>query len=176
MRLGWPSRILAEKARIQRGQQGVDAILRKSQKVTAWRAADIAKVYDELSMTLGPSNITRLRAEAKGWPPPLAWDDDRIDDPAYNPMGLLTNGVHRPRRGSSTRSAIDEAVVLRVLSGENLPTSKAERAEIMRRWIDNGGSEAELCRRMGWRAGRYGSRGVGGVSQPGDQPDERKAS
>ena len=29
--------------------------------------------------------MARAEAEAKGWPPPMALDDDRIDDPAYRP-------------------------------------------------------------------------------------------
>jgi hypothetical protein len=53
--------------------------------VTAALAAKVAAAYDELAMTGGPSARTRSRAAAKGWPPPLAWDDDTIDDPAAEP-------------------------------------------------------------------------------------------
>jgi hypothetical protein len=35
-------------------------------------------------------------------------------------------------------------------------TSRLEKIEIMRRWLADGRSEAELCRLTGWRAGRYG--------------------
>lgn len=41
----------------------------------------VVVVYDALSTTRGPSEITRHRAEQKGWVPPQAWDDDNIDSP-----------------------------------------------------------------------------------------------
>lgn len=49
--------------------------------------ADRVRVlYDKLSMTPGPSELSRKLAESKGWPPPLSWDDDRIDDPRARPI------------------------------------------------------------------------------------------
>jgi hypothetical protein len=30
-------------------------------------------------------NAARARGENSGWPPPMALDDTKIDDPAYNP-------------------------------------------------------------------------------------------
>lgn len=44
-------------------------------------AGQVADVFEQLSGTPGPSKITRSRAEAKGWAPPLAWDEGAIDDP-----------------------------------------------------------------------------------------------
>lgn len=52
--------------------------------VTRASAERVARVYDELSMTAGPSSRTRDVAARNGWVPPLAWDDD-IDDPAATP-------------------------------------------------------------------------------------------
>lgn len=49
-------------------------------------AAQIADLYDRLSMTPGDSEVTKGRAAAKGWAPPLAWDDEAIDDPAAQPV------------------------------------------------------------------------------------------
>lgn len=43
------------------------------------------EVYDRLSMTPGPNEFARLWARRRGWPPPLAWDDDSIDNPAAKP-------------------------------------------------------------------------------------------
>src|SRR5205085_11515119 len=48
-------------------------------------AAKVAVLYNELSMTPGPSPRSRRLAKAKGWPPPLAWDDETIDDPKARP-------------------------------------------------------------------------------------------
>jgi hypothetical protein len=45
-------------------------------------AAKIAEVYNELWDKPGPSKWTRTWARNQGYLPPLAWDDDTIDDPA----------------------------------------------------------------------------------------------
>jgi hypothetical protein len=45
----------------------------------------VCTVYDQLSMTVPPPGYATSRAlstaRRHGWPPPLAWDDDTIDDP-----------------------------------------------------------------------------------------------
>lgn len=43
-------------------------------------AAKVAALYDRISMTPGPSQAARDKAHRQGWMPPLAWDDDEIDD------------------------------------------------------------------------------------------------
>lgn len=40
----------------------------------------ICKMYDRLSMTPGPSQRARAHAKRNCWAPPLAWDDNVIDD------------------------------------------------------------------------------------------------
>ena len=51
-----------------------------------WRNhARVAALYEQLSMTIGPSGHTARRARARGWAPPLAWDDDDLDDPHAHP-------------------------------------------------------------------------------------------
>lgn len=40
----------------------------------------VVAAYDALSMTPGPSERTRARSARLGYAPPLAWDDDDIDD------------------------------------------------------------------------------------------------
>jgi transcriptional regulator with XRE-family HTH domain len=49
-------------------------------------ATKIAELYDRLSMTPGDSELTKGRAEAKGWAPPLAWDDEALDEPTARPV------------------------------------------------------------------------------------------
>ena len=56
----------------------------------------IAAAYNQLSMTPGPSTLARNRAEAKHWPPPLAWDDDTIDNPNAQP----NLGHYQPGHGT----------------------------------------------------------------------------
>lgn len=175
MALGWPGNIIAERAGIKRGQSGISALL-QAHTVRVATAARIARAYDDLSMRLGPSPVTRARAQRNGWLPPLAWDDERIDDPVHSP----TESVHFTNEFN--RREIDEVVVLRVLAGEHLPTTRAEREEILRRWLANGGSQRTICNRMGWKQGRYAQAAVeptrGVVGKPGNDEisAQRKAS
>jgi hypothetical protein len=57
--------------------------------VTAARARAVRDLYNELSMATAPqsqgANYARKLAERRGYVPPLAWDDDTIDDPAATP-------------------------------------------------------------------------------------------
>lgn len=77
--MGWPLREIGERCGI--ATQNLGTIASGGRGVYASTAARIAKVYDELSMTPGPSNRSRTIARTRGWLPPLAWDDDAIDDP-----------------------------------------------------------------------------------------------
>jgi len=61
-----------------------------AQRILARKARAVADVYDRLWNQAPPEGTqqdkaaaTRARREAaaKGWPPPMAWDDDTIDDP-----------------------------------------------------------------------------------------------
>lgn len=47
----------------------------------------VKTLFDTLSMTPGPSNSARIRAIAAGCHPPLAWDENTIDDPDATPQG-----------------------------------------------------------------------------------------
>lgn len=60
-------------------------MLNSGAHITTGTRDRVIKLYDRLSMTPGPSQQARDRAHRKGWPPPLAWDDDIIDDPAAQP-------------------------------------------------------------------------------------------
>lgn len=97
----------------------------------------VARVYERLSMVPGASIITKNRAIAKGWAPPLAWDDERIDDPAAEPYGIRGK-VREARRGFD----LDEWVEL-VDTGET-PERAAERC----------GVTLSAVERAAWRAGR----------------------
>lgn len=48
-------------------------------------ADTVAAIYDDLSMTPGPSQRARTLAKKKRWASPLAWDDDSIGDPEAKP-------------------------------------------------------------------------------------------
>jgi hypothetical protein len=146
MALGWPRRELARRAGYQ-GDAFALILNGKRQRLTLDTHRRIVALYDELSMTLGPSNPSRLIAERRGWPKPLAWDDDTIDDPKA-----------RPRRGSSRvpKTDVDPIVVERLLAGQRVESTKGERDEAMRLWLSWGRSEKSLCAIHGWHDGRYG--------------------
>ena len=65
------------------------------QQVNPDTVTRIADLYNQLSMTPGPSERARRAARIKGWAPPLAWDDDTIDNPDATPDG-------QPHRGDRT--------------------------------------------------------------------------
>jgi transcriptional regulator with XRE-family HTH domain len=51
-------------------------------------AATVDRLYEELQGTPGPSPRSRENATRSGWAPPLAWEDDAIDNPAAQPTGV----------------------------------------------------------------------------------------
>lgn len=77
--MGWPL------AGIGTTRHMAHDILREERTISArkWRA--IAAAYDRLAMTEGPSDRLRANAQRNGWPLPLCWDDDEIDNPSAEP-------------------------------------------------------------------------------------------
>lgn len=109
-----------------------------------WRLVDA--MYETHCMTPGPSQMTANRARAAGFAPPLAWDD-QIDHPDARPVG-----DHGPRG----RHGIDTVTVDRILNGDyGLPSTPAEKAEVCRRWVANGGTTRQLAKATGWKIERY---------------------
>lgn len=148
--LGWSAAEISR--RLGRNPTWLTQTTRKHAVIRRETAEAVARVYDGLSMRLpNPATQserlsvgrTQALARRRGYAPPLAWDDIDNDD--------------RPAIGA-TGNAPDEAVILRVLAGENLPTTTAERREIMRRWLASGRTQKALCDRMGWKEGRYVTR------------------
>ncbi|WP_425824802.1 hypothetical protein [Streptomyces fractus] len=58
---------------------GCSTPLARQAILTAWKV---------LSARPGPCDISRRRAAAKRWAPPLAWDEETIDDPRGRPHGV----------------------------------------------------------------------------------------
>lgn len=102
MALGWPKQEL-EAAGIPSTQLVTRP--RSQVSVEGWR--QVKDVYDELSMTRGPSELTRSRAIARGYPPPLAWDDDTLDDPHATP---------HQGTGTGTGTVLDNVAVARAVA------------------------------------------------------------
>lgn len=80
--LGWP--ISEQGRRIGRQVRNMSQLLR-AERVTVATADRVRGLYSELSMTPAPDSLVARRArcwaEANGWLPPLAWDDELIDLP-----------------------------------------------------------------------------------------------
>ena len=79
MRLGWSQSAIGAELGILNRQ--VSQITRSTQ-VLVTTARKVAAVYDRLAMTAGDSATARHYAIKQGWPAPLDWDDELIDDPA----------------------------------------------------------------------------------------------
>jgi len=80
---GFPWSYLARRAGLP-----IDAmtdLLADPDHVTESVADRVIAVFDELEMTVGPSDYARDEARLRGWAPPLAWDADTIDDPETGP-------------------------------------------------------------------------------------------
>ncbi len=112
--------------------------------VEGWR--QVRDVYDRLSMTLGPSQAARDRAAARGYHPPLAWDDETIDDPRAT-----------PQHGGPVEAAVDWVVVDRVVAGgsagarcdTDLQLTQDERVAAIRRLSTAGSCDREIAEAIG---------------------------
>jgi hypothetical protein len=103
-------------ARLGWGPQNLSATMR-SGRVYAATARAVKALYDDL-WDAAPDESTprgarmaasaRRMAAARGWPPPAAWDDDEIDDPAASPVQGWRRGV----QGTSAGLAEDAAELL----------------------------------------------------------------
>lgn len=159
MALGWSSTEIAAAAglphrnhvlRILNGQKGKPTLW-VERKTHQW----VCEVYEALSMSFSDSPYsarTRAWAQRQGFLPPLAWDNP--DDPSEQPGSCAQEHVDKavPR----TLETADPVVVQRILSGEwKLPSNPAERTEVCRRWVTNGGSTFALAKITGWRVERY---------------------
>jgi transcriptional regulator with XRE-family HTH domain len=147
MAIGWDQHSLAVEVgvtntRISNLVRGINP------EVTSHTAARVARVYDRLSMTARDgtkaARYARTVARRQGWPPPLGWDD--IDTDVEPPAG---DGVD-----------VDEVVVDRILAGDRLPATPAEKAEVVRRWLATGRRLADLERQTGWNGKREKDRAL----------------
>lgn len=153
--LGWSQAKLAERL----GMSGANfGTMMRQQAVTVRKDREIRALYDELALTLPPETNQRERiaasrarrhAKSHGWLPPLAWDDDRLDDPDYEPGSTEKSG--------DTQALVDHAVVERFLaSGERArKLTFAESAEIVWRLQRRGLSGHEIDHRYGFKVERY---------------------
>lgn len=118
---GWDAHRLAERSGLT--VHTIRAIHSARQtRVTTRHHLAIAAMWRDIDITPGPSVRAQLFAERRGWLPPIAWDEDTIDDPKARPsQGLRAPAprterraeriatVHRlTRRGLSTNQIADQ--------------------------------------------------------------------
>lgn len=89
--IGWPLEWQARRMGMTRNQ--IDHALYGG-GTSAWKAQRVRELYDELRETppvlstpaeKSSSRAVEARARRMGWAPPIAWDDDEIDDPDATP-------------------------------------------------------------------------------------------
>jgi len=135
--IGWSSRMLG--ARYGRSSSWFSHLLR-TPRVTPSTAALVRRMYDDLAMTppqpvtknqRGQVTKTKQFAEAHGFPPPLAWDDDSIDDPTAEPA----EGWGKPAAvtDESFLTRVDAVVIEAAIRGEQPRLSPPERREVITR-------------------------------------------
>jgi len=112
--IGWPQSQLAARLGVQPGNLG-SMLAREHVRAGTARAVEI--LYDQLwshppSETDHRSRISASRArsyaQARGWPPPMAWDDDLIDDPAATPEPGWQRSARSSRRAAELAEDAEE--------------------------------------------------------------------
>ena len=134
--LGHPAQLLS--ARIGISRYGV-ALIVGGQRASISAETDraVMRVYGDLSMLVGDSSKTRLRARREGWAPPLAWND--IDNPIEVPAG--------PDREDD--SLIDPIAVQRALDGKPVTLSRAEMVHVAELMTERGETAEQIAALFG---------------------------
>lgn len=153
--LGWSQAEIARRIGINQGNL-VDLIHGRRQ-VTRGTYDRARALYDELSMRLPPTDTREQRTSATrarntaaryGWLPPLAWDDELLDDPTHKPV--------LERKAVTHDELVDEAAIYRRMHGDrSVRLSKADAAELVRRWVASGRPVNECERITGLKPDRY---------------------
>jgi hypothetical protein len=100
------------------------------------RIADLyARICDEQPTGRYAVKVRNL-ADRKGWLPPIAWDDDTIDNPTAAPYAC--EAVH-----------IDLVAVTEALTGRPVALTAAERVEAVRVGTERGMSVREIAAMLG---------------------------
>lgn len=123
---GWSVEALAGRLRMSR--RNTSFVMTRA-RITAKTDRAVASLYNEL-WDVPPDESTpqarktalraRLHAQRRGWPPPLAWDDDRIADPDAEPA----KDWQRPA-GQRWRSVDLAAEVEDLMASEGLTRQQA---------------------------------------------------
>ncbi len=144
VRIGWSQARLGGQLGIT--PPGLGAMMRR-QQVTAGTARSVAALYDRLWNQQPPqathhekaaASRARNYARARGWAPPLAWDEDQLDAPAGQPA----NGWQRRAGGRRTAAELAaEAEDIMRRQGHTIDQA-AERLSVTRSAIEHAARRA----------------------------------
>ncbi len=140
--MGWPHRALGA-AGITNSAQIIGAT---GDLITVQRWRQVRDVYDRLSMTPGPSPETRGWAAKLGYPPPLAWDEESIDDPSATAQTGTPATVT-----SAGDEVVDVVAVARAVATAGAADSltATERRAVVRVMASRGASDAQIAEHLG---------------------------
>jgi len=105
--LGYPAASLGERIGVSVSNT---AHTLRATRVTVRRARQVAVLYEQLSHVPGESTRARMRAQRQGWAPPLAWDEDTIDDPTASPASPVDTDT------DGSEAALDEVLLDRLIA------------------------------------------------------------
>lgn len=105
--------------------------------------------------TVAAKKEAALRERILAWAKATAWEGrhNRLS-PKLRAAYFASHPDETPDPPNSAGGG-DPVVIQRILAGDNISASQAERLEVVRRWPETGKSLAELERQTGWRVDRY---------------------
>jgi len=146
--LGWSQSRLATLMGMEARNLGTVIHDRRGGRVTAATAAKARALYDDMWDRLPQSGgrweklaIANAKSAAvrHGWVPPLAWDDDTIDDPDASPAVPV----------DEDDTDVDPIAVARAIAGDPSPTmTRRERAEAVRQMHAVGLDATQIGQRL----------------------------
>ncbi len=139
--MGWSASQVEMEAGL--GRQTIDTVKRRPSGLVHRATSEaVMAVYDRLAVRRGGNQQAASCARRKGWPPPLAWDDDTIDDPAASP-------AHTAHVNRLNDAYVDETAVDVWMNGdETIPLTRAERLEVFRLLIHAGVARSAAATRL----------------------------
>lgn len=96
--LGWPQTMIAKELGIEATNLS-RMVHGRCERVTSARAIAVDELYRRWEMTPGPSSRARIQAANYQWAPPLAWDENALDDADATPSDFVGSTV---RSGTGT--------------------------------------------------------------------------
>ena len=145
--IGWPAELLADQ--LGRRPNSLSRSMTAA-SVTARTAQDVATLYERLWNSRPPrmtsaqratADAAQAHAAARGWLPPLAWDD--IDTDPTPPLATA---------GAPQRNDIDQIAVDRALAGDHITyhdLTTVEQQEVVRRLTARGSSIRDIAAQLG---------------------------